>query len=47
MRELLENELDKLEVAKIIEEVEHLEWAAPVVPVAKGDEKLCLCGDCN
>ena len=45
IRELLEHELDRLEAAGIIEKVEHSEWAAPVVPVPKGDGKLRLCGD--
>ena len=41
----MENELDRLESVGIIEKVEHSEWAAPVVPVPKGDGKLRLCGD--
>ena len=45
IREAMENELDRLESVGIIEKVEHSEWAAPVVPVPKGDGKLRLCGD--
>jgi len=36
---------DRLESAGIIEKVEYSEWAAPVVPVPKGDGRLRLCGD--
>ena len=45
IRELLEHELDRLESAGIIEKVEHSDWAAPIVPVPKGDWKLRLCVD--
>ena len=41
----MELELDRLESSGIIEKVEHSDWAAPVVPVPKGDGKLYLCGD--
>ena len=36
LRESLENELDRLKLAGVIEKVEHSDWAAPVVPVPKG-----------
>ena len=45
IRESMELELDKLESTGIITKVEHSDWAAPVVPVPKGDGKLWLCGD--
>ena len=45
IREAMELELDRLESTGIIEKVEHSDWAAPVVPVPKGDGKLRLCGD--
>ena len=45
IRESLENELDRLESAGIIKKLENSDWAAPVIPVPKGDGKLCLCGD--
>ena len=38
-------ELDRLTKAGIIEKVDHSDWAAPVVPVPKGDGQLWLCGD--
>ena len=28
----------------IIEKIEHSEWAAPIVPVPKGDGEICICG---
>ena len=45
IRESMELELDRLESAGIIEKVEHSDWAAPVVPIPKGDGKLWLCRD--
>ena len=40
IRESMELELDRLESNSIIERIEHSDWAAPVVPVPKGDGKL-------
>ena len=34
-----------LEAAGIIKKVPHSKWAAPIVPVPKGDGKIRLCGD--
>ena len=45
MKEATGAELDHLEGAGIIEKVTHSKWAAPVVPVPKGDGRLRLCGD--
>jgi len=45
LREAVERELDRLEKAGIIEKVKYSQWAAPVVPVPKGDGQLRLCGD--
>ena len=45
MKEAIGAELDHLEGAGIIEKVTHSKWAAPVVPVHKGDGRLRLCGD--
>jgi len=39
------SELDRLEVAGIIERVTHTEWAAPIVAVPKRDGKFHICGD--
>ena len=41
----MEEELKRLEAAGIIEPVTHSDWAAPVVPVVKGDGSIRLCGD--
>eukprot|EP00731_Ephydatia_muelleri_P003073 Em0001g3073a len=45
LRARLEEELKRLETAGIIEPVSHSDWAAPVVPVVKGDGIIRLCGD--
>jgi len=45
LKEAIELELDRLTKAGIIEKVDHSDWAAPVVPVPKGDGQLRLCGD--
>ena len=47
IRESLQNKLGRLESAGIIENVEHSDWAAPVVLVPRSDEKLHLCGKSN
>ena len=41
----VEQELNRLEEAGILEKVSHSEWAAPIVPVPKKDGKVRLCGD--
>ena len=45
LKEAVSKELDRLEAAGIIERVNYSEWAAPIVPVPKGDGKIRLCGD--
>ena len=45
LKEAIELELARLEEAEVIEKVTYSQWAAPVVPVPKGDGKLRLCGD--
>ena len=45
LKEPIEQELERLEHLKIIEKVNHSEWAAPVVPVLKPDGHIRLCGD--
>ncbi|BHF84810.1 hypothetical protein SprV_0902796200 [Sparganum proliferum] len=41
----VEEELDRLQKADIIEPVQYSEWAAPIVPVLKSDGSLRICGD--
>ena len=46
MRTLVDNELDRLQAAGIIEPVQFSEWAAPIVPVLKPDKSsVRICGD--
>ena len=45
MKQMIEKELQRLEAEGIIEKISHSKWAAPVVPVQKGDGKIRLCGD--
>ena len=45
LKETIERELDRLESSGIIEKVTYSPWAAPVVPVPKGDGHIRLCGD--
>ena len=45
LRARVEEELKRLETAGIIEPVSYSDWAAPVVPVVKGDGNIRLCGD--
>ena len=37
IREAIGSELDRLEQSGVIEKVEYAQWAAPIVPVLKGD----------
>ena len=45
LRQKVEEELEHLERAKIIEPMRYSKWAAPVVPVIKNDGSIRLCGD--
>ena len=45
LRQKVEEELNRLKRAKIIEPVRHSQWASPVVPVIKTDGFIRLCGD--
>ena len=45
IKEAIEKEIERLEKDGIIEKVEHSEWAAPIVPVPKGDGQIRICGD--
>ena len=45
VREAVSKELDRLEKLKILEKVEHSQWAAPIVPVPKSNGQFRICGD--
>ena len=45
IKELVEQELKNLQSKGILEQVKCSEWATPLVPVPKRDEKIRLCGD--
>ena len=45
LKPLVEQELDRLERARILERVDHSEWAAPIVTVPKRDGQVRICGD--
>ena len=45
LQKKVERELERLESQGVIEPVQFSDWAAPVVPVIKGDGSVRLCGD--
>ena len=45
IREGIGRELDRLEQNGIIEKVDYAQWAAPIVPVPKGDGYFRICSD--
>ena len=45
LKEAIEQELDNLEEADIIEKAPHSNWAAPIVLVPKPNGRIRLCGD--
>lgn len=42
---MVEADLDRKERQGILEKIETSEWAAPIVPVPKPDNKVRVCGD--
>ena len=45
IREKVEEELERLQALGVIRPVQFSDWAAPIVPVLKGDGRLRICGD--
>lgn len=45
VREKVERELERLLSLGVIEPIEFSDWAAPIVPVLKGDGRVRICGD--
>ena len=45
LRDKVDQELSRLENQGIIEKVQFSNWAAPIVPVVKGDGSVRICGD--
>ena len=45
LKPAIEQELDRLEKAGVLEKIAHSRWATPIVPVPKRDGKVRLCGD--
>ena len=45
LKEAVERELDRLEMAGVIEKTTHCDWAATIVFVPKKDGTVRLCGD--
>lgn len=45
IRDLISDEIDRLEKSDILQKVEHSDWGTPVVPVLKSDNKIRLCAD--
>ncbi|RUS81246.1 hypothetical protein EGW08_010988 [Elysia chlorotica] len=45
LRSAIEDELERLKNADIIEKVEFSDWATPIVPVLKKDKSVRICGD--
>lgn len=45
LRGAVEQDLERLERLSVIEKVQYSDWAAPIVPVPKGDGGIRICGD--
>ena len=42
---IVEKELEHLVTEGILKPISHSEWAAPIVPIIKPDNSVCVCGD--
>ena len=45
LKEKVGQELDRLEREHVIEQVQFLDWATPIVPIVKKDGSVQICGD--
>jgi len=45
LKAAVERELERLQEEGVIEPVQFLEWAAPIVPIVKEDGQVRICGD--
>lgn len=45
IRDLISNEIDRLEKCVILQKVEHSDWGTPIVPVLKSETEIRLCAD--
>lgn len=45
LKELIDEEIDRLENLDIIEKVTHSDWGSPIVPVVKSTGKIRICAD--
>ena len=45
LRQKVEQELERQEQEGVVEPVKFSDWAAPIVPVMKGDSRVRICGD--
>ena len=45
LRDRLEKELESLVTEGILKPISHSEWAAPIVPIIKPDNSVCIFGD--
>ncbi|XP_064645931.1 uncharacterized protein K02A2.6-like [Lineus longissimus] len=45
IKDRVETELDKLEKNRVLEKIDHSEWASPIVVVPKADKTVRICGD--
>ena len=45
LQKKVEAALDKLEAQYVIEKVKFSDWATPIVPIAKQDGTIRICGD--
>ena len=45
IRQKVEEELERLQALGVIQPVQFADWAAPIVPIVKGDGRVRICGD--